>query len=136
MARGTSNGNCRGNWRDRARRRKRILESYAADRSVLRITQLIGETETSFDLDVDAKLAEVTAQWYRDHGVHVTSVEVLPAVRCYRCGTVLTEDSLTIDRITPGAEGGTYTDANIRPACGTCNSATGGALGAARKKAS
>lgn len=45
--------------------------------------------------------------------------------RCYRCGLVLTGDTVTVDRIVPGAKGGTYKRSNIRPACGTCNSATG-----------
>lgn len=59
-----------------------------------------------------------------------------PACRCYRCGELLTEDTVSIDRIKPGVEGGTYADENTRPACLTCNSSTGGALGAARRKAS
>lgn len=44
--------------------------------------------------------------------------------RCYRCGKVLTDETLTIDRITPGCHGGTYRRENIRPACTFCNSAT------------
>lgn len=65
--------------------------------------------------------------------------------RCYRCGSLLfnpddaavansqhAEDAgaypLTVDRITPGCQGGTYRRTNIRPACGPCNSETGGAL--------
>lgn len=45
--------------------------------------------------------------------------------RCYHCGLVLTESTVTVDRIIPGAQGGTYRRNNIRPACGKCNSATG-----------
>ncbi|WP_414637551.1 HNH endonuclease [Amycolatopsis sp.] len=52
---------------------------------------------------------------------------------CYRCGRLLTERTITVDRVTPGAEGGTYRRDNIRPACGRCNSETGGQLGAARR---
>lgn len=59
-------------------------------------------------------------------------------VRCYRCGGFLFNPDappaavagtypLTIDRIIPGCQGGTYRRNNIRPACGTCNSETGGA---------
>jgi len=33
---------------------------------------------------------------------------------------------LTVDRIIPGCQGGTYVRTNIRPACGGCNSETGG----------
>lgn len=48
--------------------------------------------------------------------------------RCYRCGRVLDEDSLSVDRIVPGALGGKYTRDNIRPACLPCNSRTGGGV--------
>lgn len=48
--------------------------------------------------------------------------------RCYRCGALLTVDTVTVDRIIPGARGGTYRRNNIRPACARCNSETGGAV--------
>lgn len=59
--------------------------------------------------------------------------------RCYRCGHLLYNPddlypsdhiarTLTIDRIIPGCKGGTYRRTNIRPACGQCNSETGGGL--------
>lgn len=48
--------------------------------------------------------------------------------RCYRCGLLLVEETLTVDRIVPGCRGGTYRRNNIRPACSACNSATGGGL--------
>lgn len=51
-----------------------------------------------------------------------------PACRCYRCGTLLTSDTLTVDRIIPGCRGGTYRRNNIRPACQRCNSITGNKL--------
>lgn len=76
--------------------------------------------------------------------------------RCYRCGKllfnpdasntvneeflirygtqVLTAEPLTVDRIIPGCQGGTYRRNNIRPACGGCNSETGGALAGKGKK--
>lgn len=47
--------------------------------------------------------------------------------RCYRCGFPLSVDTVTVDRIVPGCRGGTYRRDNIRPACGPCNSETGGA---------
>lgn len=65
--------------------------------------------------------------------------------RCYRCGVFLYNPDnftpetvcdlpfgsealpLTVDRIIPGCQGGTYRRNNIRPACGSCNSETGGA---------
>lgn len=51
---------------------------------------------------------------------------------CYRCGVALDVATLTVDRVIPGCEGGTYRRTNIRPACKPCQSETGGALGAAR----
>lgn len=77
--------------------------------------------------------------------------------RCYRCGCLLFNPDdqppvflklreqnpqyiapwwgiaeqahpLTVDRIIPGCQGGTYRRTNIRPACGSCNSETGGRL--------
>lgn len=51
--------------------------------------------------------------------------------RCYRCGTLLDLDTLTVDRITPGALGGTYRRSNIRPACSSCQTFTGNQLKAA-----
>lgn len=53
---------------------------------------------------------------------------------CYRCGRKLTNKTITVDRIVPGIEGGTYRRDNIRPACGPCNSETGGHLAAERKR--
>jgi 5-methylcytosine-specific restriction endonuclease McrA len=55
-------------------------------------------------------------------------VDDLPTCRCYRCGILLTEATITVDRIVPGCLGGTYRRNNIRPACAPCNSSTGGAL--------
>jgi hypothetical protein len=57
-------------------------------------------------------------------------------VCCYRCHVVLLEhddpeapgQSVTADRILPGCRGGRYVRGNLRPACGGCNSETGGAL--------
>lgn len=45
--------------------------------------------------------------------------------RYYRCGQVLTDETLTVDRIVPGCKGGRYVRSNIRPACARCNSETG-----------
>jgi 5-methylcytosine-specific restriction endonuclease McrA len=61
--------------------------------------------------------------------------ECEPSCRCYRCGTLLTVETVTVDRIIPGCLGGTYRRNNIRPACAHCNSATGGLLAAERKRA-
>jgi len=56
------------------------------------------------------------------------SADVPGCCRCYRCGTLLTDETVTVDRIIPGCKGGTYRRSNIRPACGTCNSSTGALL--------
>lgn len=45
--------------------------------------------------------------------------------RCYRCGVLLDLDTVTVDRIKPGCQGGRYVRNNIRPACAVCNSETG-----------
>lgn len=55
--------------------------------------------------------------------------------RCYRCGRLLDESSLTVDRIVPGCLGGGYSRDNIRPACASCNSETGAAARDAKRRA-
>ncbi len=53
--------------------------------------------------------------------------------RCYRCGAVLNDKTITVDRIVPGCLGGKYRRDNIRPACARCNSEAGGSVrGASR----
>jgi hypothetical protein len=48
--------------------------------------------------------------------------------RCWRgCGTWLTVETVTVGRIIPGCQGGTYRRDNIMPECGPCNSSFGGA---------
>jgi hypothetical protein len=103
--RGTTNGNARGGSEDRRRRREWLVMTYRAN--------------------VDAIVIELS------DGHHVF-IEVDPgtersqlACRCYRCGVLLTADTVTVDRIIPGCRGGTYRRENIRPACGRCNSVTG-----------
>ena len=99
--RGTTNTNARGNVEDRRRRREWLVETYRAN--------------------VDL---------FPPQGGPLTVPlgEGVPACRCYRCGVLQTVDTVTVDRIIPGAKGGTYVRANIRPACGTCNSEVGGAV--------
>lgn len=47
----------------------------------------------------------------------------------FECGAWVDIDSMTVDRFPiPGCDGGTYRRDNIRPACGHCNFASGGAL--------
>lgn len=47
----------------------------------------------------------------------------------YGCGTVLTVDTVSVDRYPiPGCQGGTYRRGNIRPVCGPCSSRYGATL--------
>lgn len=98
----------RGSNLERARRRAWLVETFRADADVIVIP---------FD-------PPVTTETLRGMGI--------PACRCYRCGKLLTVDTVTVDRIVPGAHGGTYRRNNIRPACMSCNSSTGATI---RKKA-
>ena len=91
----------RGSNTERARRRAWLVETFRANADVIVIPfNPPVVTETCVGLGV-------------------------PACRCYRCGKLLTVDTVTVDRIVPGAHGGTYRRNNIRPACGSCNSSTG-----------
>lgn len=93
--RGTTNRNVRGSTRDRAARRRWLVETFRANYDV-------------------------------DHlGFTVALGAGTPACRCYRCGKLLAEYTVTVDRIVPGNHGGTYRRNNIRPCCGLCNAATG-----------
>ncbi len=108
--RGTSNGNQRGSSYERRRRREWLVETYRANVDVI--------------LQTDPRFPEfsglVTVIVPFGHG--------RPACRCYRCGCLLTVDTVTVDRIIPGCHGGTYRRNNIRPACQKCNSETGAPL--------
>lgn len=110
--RGSTNRNSRGSAADRRRRRQWLIVTYRAN--------------------VDAVVIPVQKVYDNDPGVRVIGKTGLgngvPACRCYRCGDLLVEDTVTADRIKPGVQGGTYRRENIRPACGDCNSETGGPL--------
>lgn len=115
--RGTSNKNVSGSSYARRARRAWLLETFRADRDV--------DSFQHMRLPID--------------GVPLGMGE--PACRCYRCGVLLTIETLEVDRIIPGCLGGTYRRNNIRPACGSdlnkCNQLTGNqakALKAQRSK--
>jgi 5-methylcytosine-specific restriction endonuclease McrA len=99
--RGTSNGNSAGSAEDRRRRKQWLLDTYRANVD-----------------GVPSPSGVVVAVEY-GAGEKVC--------RCYRCGDLLTFELLTVDRIIPGCQGGTYKRSNVRPCCGPCNSETGGA---------
>lgn len=51
-----------------------------------------------------------------------------------KCPTTVTFETITVDRWpVPGHEGGRYVRGNIRPACGSCNSADGAAVTNSRR---
>lgn len=116
VTRGTSNTNARGSTEDRRRRREWLVETYRADHDA-RVDVLPDDTLLVMRTDLVSTYSEFA-----------TSRRNVPACRCYRCGTLLTVETVTVDRIIPGCRGGTYRRNNIRPACGRCNSETGGAL--------
>lgn len=104
--RGTTNRNDRGSSEARRRRREWLVETFRANQDL----RLIITPEGSY----------WDACW--------PGPDSVPACRCYRCGKLLTVSTVTVDRIIPGARGGTYRRNNIRPACAVCNSETGGQL--------
>jgi 5-methylcytosine-specific restriction endonuclease McrA len=65
--------------------------------------------------------------------VRAYEADVAGKCRCYRCGELLTAETVTVDRIVPGCLGGRYVRENIRPACIDCNTETGSALGVRRR---
>jgi 5-methylcytosine-specific restriction endonuclease McrA len=121
--RGTTNRNDGGSSYSRRVRREWLIETYRADVDVIRVVWPSGETSLIYPTD-----RALAVQWAAIDQETDAAVENLPACRCYRCGVLLHEGTVTVDRIIPGCKGGTYRRNNIRPACGTCNSETGGAL--------
>jgi hypothetical protein len=119
--RGTSNGNAAGSSKDRAARKRWLVATYRADVDILRIYWPSTNEWTEHPwMDAAAALAD--------------RCERVPACRCYRCGKPLSIYTVTVDRIIPGCHGGTYRRTNIRPACGPCNSFTGGSLRSAPER--
>lgn len=118
--RGTSNGNANGNSEDRRRRKLWLLETYRAD-----ITAWVYEYPDRGPLHPGGIQVVEPLTWLPGEPLLRMNV---PACRCYRCGRLLVFETLTVDRIIPGCQGGTYRRNNIRPCCGNCNSETGGAV--------
>lgn len=110
--RGTTNGNARGSSYERRRRRAWIMEAWASD--VRHFTRCYRCGVLLYNPD--------------DEAVEVGTGQGYPARWVIRKGNFYTASALTLDRIVPGCKGGTYRRNNIRPACGACNSETGGAL--------
>lgn len=105
----------RGNTVDRDRRRRWLLETYAADCAIA--------IPARFKVELIIPVSMVDK--YREDGdtIHL-------CCRCYRCGKLLTLETMTVDRIVPGCKGGTYRRNNIRPSCSGCANLQGGELSA------
>lgn len=122
--RGTTNRNDRGSSEGRRRRRQWLVETYRAD-----VDAWVIRYEDGMEIvrPYTKPLADETRPGMGRRE---------PACRCFRCGTLLIESTVTADRIKPGCEGGSYRRENIRPCCGSCNSITEARLGNQRRKAS
>lgn len=114
--RGTSNGNDRGSSTDRRRRRAFLIECYGSNIPGLTRCYRCGWLLYNPD-DHPGDRPEYAAGFIVLYGTQVWAAR-----------------PLTVDRIIPGCLGGTYRRNNIRPACGQCNSETGGALSARGRK--
>lgn len=129
VTRGTTNGNARGSSYERAARRAYLLAEWAADVHVIETITKDGDIAHLFPTD-----PALEALWWAaltdDDTVRV--VAQLATARCFHCGTLLFDDveqgpaHITVDRIVPGFQGGTYRRTNIRPACAAHNSELGG----------
>lgn len=111
--RGTTNGNQRGSSTDRRARRSFIVLTYQSNIPGFCRCYRCGVLLYNPDDYLDSAEGDV---WARQ------GQSIFPAF------------PLTVDRIIPGCKGGTYRRSNIRPACGGCNSETGGALAGPRRK--
>ena len=127
VTRGTSNRDERGNTDDRRRRKIWLIETYRADVTIVR-------WGISDDHYYVVRSSDSVAEVIETFSGEGSQAVALPTCRCYRCGKPLTIETVTVDRIIPGCRGGTYRRNNIRPACGGCNSETGGALANHAKK--
>lgn len=95
----------RGNVTDRQRRKEWLLKTYAADSAIA--------IPARFRVELIIPVSKIDQ--YRLDGD-----TVMECCRCYRCGKLLTIETVTVDRIIPGCEGGTYRRNNIRPSCSEC----------------
>lgn len=122
--RGTSNKNVSGNSYARRARKLWILKTFAAD-----VVLVLGEFDS-----LAAARPETREAAERLQRLYGNEMIVMDACRCYRCGTLLSYETLEVDRIIPGCLGGTYRRNNIRPACGDCNKVTGNEAKALKAK--
>lgn len=116
--RGSTNGNARGSAYDRRRRRAWLMLTYASNVPGFCRCYRCGCLIYNPDDYPDAPAGDLSHEERNPASGALLRVELLRA--------------LTVDRIIPGCKGGTYRRNNIRPACGHCNSETGGALATRR----
>lgn len=117
--RGTSNGNERGSAENRRARKAWLLETWAADVKLIEVTYADGVSVVLRPepvADVRWWQAQVGTLPSISGPVEILSAVEVPTARCYRCGDLLHMGTITVDRIIPGAHGGTYRRTNIRPA--------------------
>lgn len=74
--------------------------------------------------DRRARRAWLLATFRADDG----TVPCMAEIHHEDCPGTVDEDTLTVGRIVPGIDGGTYRRDNIRPEYGLCNSRHGGGL--------
>lgn len=129
--RGTSNGNASGPAYARRRRKAWLLETYRANQDMVYIWEKGADLEGPPTWISPGRSSSGLVRLQEGWGRVALAV---PACRCYRCGELLTTDTMTVDRIVPGCDGGTYRRNNIRPACGSCNSETGGGQRSCKSK--
>lgn len=114
--RGTSNADDRGSAEARRQRKRWLFEVWAAD-----VVHLSNEQIERLDVIEGGPSAWV--QWDAQSSLWILPIDKAPAgvgaalVRCFRCGHLLTWETVEVDRIKPGCEGGRYTRNNIRPCC-------------------
>lgn len=120
--RGTTNGNVRGSSYNRRSRRAWLMVTYASNIPGFVRCYRCGVPLFNPDAPPDPL----------DVGVSVTRPGELMV---WSPGSIVGTwaQPLTADRIIPGCQGGTYRRDNIRPACGPCNSETGGGTRGKRK---
>lgn len=139
--RGASNTNDRGNTDTRRARKAWMIEAYRADRDLKFFPRSVDAPAW-----VDSQTPYLGGHRFETYVITPEGItcdvplgEGEPACRCYRCGTLLTIDTVTVDKIFTRPEGGTYRTptqdrreraTNCRPACNDCQIITGAPLAA------
>lgn len=134
----SSNTNDRGSAEARRRRKNWLLRDWGADVDVVSFDQYLelatafvadGVAEYLFDLDIMID----DFYWDSQRWISVQKGLGRPACRCFRCGTLLTFETMEVDKIISKAtktarfpNGGTYVRDNIRPVCPGCNKTIAG----------